>query len=74
MIIGNGMMARSFESYRGNSEILIFASGVSNSKDVDEDNFNREVLLLKDVINNNPEKAMVYFSTCSMYDHYNKEI
>ena len=33
MVIGNGMIANRFMSYKNDEDIIIFASGVSNSKD-----------------------------------------
>lgn len=69
MIVGNGMIANSFDPYKNNSRILIFASGVSNSNNTSSDNFYREKLLLENTINSNPEKVLVYFSTCSVYDN-----
>jgi nucleoside-diphosphate-sugar epimerase len=68
MLIGNGMMAEAFQSYKSRGEILVFASGVSNSKEKDERIFNREQLLLNDAINKHPKKLIIYFSTCSIYD------
>lgn len=70
MIIGNGMLAMEFESYKYNSDILIFASGVSDSKETRISEFNREKELLVESINKNKDKKLVYFSTCSMYDTY----
>ena len=68
MIIGNGLLAQAFSEYNNNDEILIFASGVSNSLEEKESEFDREAKLLKSVITNYPDKTMVYFSTCSVYD------
>lgn len=68
MVIGNGMIANSFASYKDNEDIIIFASGVSNSKDTVEENFSREFQLLKQIIKDYPEKTLVYFSTCSIQD------
>lgn len=68
MVIGNGMIANSFASYKDNEDIIIFASGVSNSKDTVEKNYLREFQLLKQTIQNYPEKILVYFSTCSVQD------
>jgi len=68
MVVGNGMVAKCFESYKDNSEFIIFASGVSNSKISDEDAFNRELSLLRDHIRSSKRKTLVYFSTCSFYD------
>src|SRR5665213_298101 len=68
MVIGNGMIANSFASYKNNEGIIIFASGVSNSKDTVEENYQREFLLLKQTMQDYPEKILVYFSTCSIQD------
>lgn len=66
MIIGNGMIAASFINFANDANIVIFASGVSDSKTKDDSLFKREELLLKEAINQN--KLLVYFSTCSIYD------
>jgi len=68
MVIGNGMVARRFESYKKNDQFLIFASGVSNSKNINPEAYERELTLLQSAIKENPEKILVYFSTCSVYD------
>lgn len=68
MVIGNGMIANSFASYKDNEDIIIFASGVSNSKDTVEENYLREFQLLKQTIKDYPEKTLVYFSTSSIQD------
>jgi UDP-2-acetamido-2,6-beta-L-arabino-hexul-4-ose reductase len=68
MIVGNGMIANAFESYQNNSRVLIFASGVPNSLEINIHNFNREELLLKKVISENKNHSIVYFSTCSIED------
>jgi len=68
MIIGNGMISKVFKSYDYSNKVLIFASGVSNSNEVLERNFFREESLLKDVISKYPEKLLIYFSSCSIYD------
>jgi len=68
MIIGNGMIAKAFVSYKNNDIVCIFASGVSNSREVNELEFKRELDLLKKIIKENKNKTLVYFSTCSIYD------
>lgn len=68
MVIGNGMIAHMFMSYENEKDIIIFASGVSNSKDTRDDNFLREFQLLNQTIKDNPDKTLVYFSTCSIQD------
>lgn len=68
MVVGNGMIARRFKSYQHNDDFVIFASGVSNSKTTDDTAYEREKNLLQSVIEKNPGKTLIYFSTCSVYD------
>lgn len=65
MVIGNGMLAKAFKAYILNPAILIFASGVSNSKEVCKSAFEREINLLKTIT---ADTKFIYFSTCSIYD------
>lgn len=69
MVIGSGMMATAFAKYIDNVSIVIFASGVSNSKEQNLEAYKREENLLYDVIQKNVDKTIVYFSTCSVYDN-----
>jgi nucleoside-diphosphate-sugar epimerase len=69
MVIGNGLIAKAFEpGYSQNNRFLIFASGVSNSGTAQASEFNREASLLEQAIQQHPEKILVYFGTCSVYD------
>jgi len=68
MVVGNGLVAKKFEEYANNDSFLIFASGVSNSKSTIQAEYTREVDLLKYVSNENKEKTLIYFSTCSVKD------
>jgi nucleoside-diphosphate-sugar epimerase len=68
MVIGNGMIAQRFMDYNDDDEKIIFASGVSNSRDRNEKHFFREFELLKKTMSEHPEKTLVYFSTCSIED------
>ena len=51
--------------YKYDDSIIIFASGVSNSKETREEEFQREENLLKSL---DKEKMLVYFGTCSVND------
>ena len=62
------MLAKRFSDYLLNENVLIFASGVSDSKLTDEDAYQRELELLNHAIQQHPDKLLVYFSTCSVYD------
>ena len=68
MVIGNGMIANRFDNYRQDKDVIIFASGVSNSRETKKVNFDRELTLLENVIKENPGTRIVYFSTCSVAD------
>lgn len=67
MIVGNGLVAKAFfRDYADDEEVVIFASGVSNSKESRDEAFLREKQLLMNALTAN--KFMVYFSTCSVDD------
>jgi hypothetical protein len=68
MVVGNGMLANAFCSFKDNENILIFASGVSSSLETNPTSFKREMELVKNSIKLNSGKLLVYFSTCSLYD------
>ncbi|KRN88382.1 sugar nucleotide-binding protein [Ligilactobacillus ceti] len=67
MIIGNGMMAHAFYD-TPHEDLVIFASGVSNSKETKFTEYQRELDLLQATIKKYPEKKLLYFSTASIYD------
>ena len=67
MIIGNGLIATSFAHDFGNEpNVIIFASGVSNSRETAEAAFSREKNMLMAALEY--KKMLVYFSTCSVND------
>lgn len=65
MVIGNGMIANAFKHYADDDKVIIFASGVSNSKEIKEEEFKREEDLLRSL---DKSKLLIYFSTCSVND------
>ena len=67
MIIGRGLIASQFTDV-DNNDVVIFASGVSNSSETRIEEFLREQNLVEQTLINNPEQLFVYFSTCSIYD------
>ena len=72
MIVGSGFIANSFRKSNLNTkDYIIFASGVSNSKEDKSKNFEREVKLLKKY--SKFEKSFIYFSTISIYDNYRRQ-
>lgn len=70
MVVGNGMLAKLFSKYVDDCNIFIIASGVSNSKEIRNTEFNREFNLVKDIVIRNQDKTIVYFSTSNMYDPF----
>jgi nucleoside-diphosphate-sugar epimerase len=66
MVIGNGLIASAFMQYNNDENVIIFTSGVSNSKNVKIEEFEREINLIKKYIN--LDKKLIYFSTCSISD------
>lgn len=66
-IVGRGMLAQAFSKTELDDRFLLFASGVSNSSETRTSEFVREEALLIEQINLNPEKTIIYFSTCSIY-------
>lgn len=67
MIIGNGLLGKGLTSI-DSSNIVFFASGVSNSGEKRREAFDREAILLRNTIRSYPSKILVYFSTCSVYE------
>lgn len=70
VIIGKGLIATTFSRIPNLSKgLIIYASGVSNSRCKDENEFNRERQLLTDSLQEHENaKSFIYFSTCSIYD------
>ena len=70
MIVGTGMLAEAFSPvFEKNSEVCVYAAGVSNSGCIDKKEFLRERERLSSVIKALDEnQLLVYFSTCSIYD------
>jgi nucleoside-diphosphate-sugar epimerase len=61
MIVGNGLIAKAYKNYNFHNNILIFASGVSNSKEFKKKEFAKERDLL--IRNLDKKKKIIYFST-----------
>ncbi len=68
MIIGNGLLASAFDAqWAEDYQVVLFASGVSNSNECRPEAFKREADLLIDQLDRASGK-FVYFSTCSISD------
>lgn len=67
MIIGNGQLAKVFtDSNISHRDLCIFASGVSNSNCTDPKEFAREQNMLTNTLLQNPDKKLIYFSSCAL--------
>jgi nucleoside-diphosphate-sugar epimerase len=73
MVIGNGLLANAFSSYLNSESTIIFASGVSNSLETNEDNYLRELELLKKIQTKiKGDENFVYFSTTKVLEDVDK--
>lgn len=71
MVIGQGLLAKAFNRYKDSNKVLIFASGVSNSRENDLAMFEREHAMLSSY--SNTDLKLIYFSTISVVDESLKE-
>lgn len=66
MVVGQGLIARSFyPRYGEDCSVLVFASGVSNSREQRRSEFDRERILLTNALSSSNGK-LVYFSSCGV--------
>jgi len=66
MVIGNGLLAKAFMKYKNSEDIVIFASGVSNSSELNKEAFKREIELLENILLSHHNELLVYFSSCDV--------
>jgi len=66
MVIGSGLLANALNEFESNDQVLIFASGVSNSRETRSSEFKRECGLLRSHLDFSG--LLVYISTCSVND------
>ena len=66
MVVGNGLLATSFHDFKEDENLIIFASGVSNSSEENYNEFEKEKKLLLSYISLN--KKLIYFSSTSIFD------
>jgi len=62
------MIANAFSSFLSIQDVIIFASGVSNSQETTDEAFLREKILLTQSIEKYRLQTFIYFSTCSIDD------
>jgi len=68
MVVGDGMIAQAFASFASRPDVVVFASGVSDSLETRESAFARERALLQRTRAEHPQALLLYFSTCSVED------
>ena len=76
MIIGSGFIAKNFKKKKNLIKkygIVIYASGVSNSRSINKNNFLREENKIISYRNKVKSKIFVYVSTCSFFDPSRKK-
>ena len=66
MVVGNGLISKSFDDYIDNEDYLIYASGVSDSSEDRDSEYDREFNLIKNHISTNSK--FIYFSTINNGD------
>lgn len=67
MIIGNGLLAKAYAPlFADQHDVIVFASGVSNSRETSDEPYARERQMLEQAIDQ--DKLLVYFSSCSIQD------
>jgi nucleoside-diphosphate-sugar epimerase len=67
MIVGQGLIANAFrDDYETAPGVVVYASGVSNSRETRAEEFVRERRLLEQFVAG--QAVLVYFSTCSVHD------
>ncbi len=81
MVVGGGLIASAFlNSGEDFNNYIIFASGVSNSKEINRNEFKREKDLILKTISNNKGSKFIYFSSIlagvsdDMYYEHNLEM
>lgn len=67
MVIGNGMMANAFKEFENDNSVVVFASGVSNSKETEITAYQKELTLLSSL--KDTKATLIYFSSCSIFDN-----
>jgi nucleoside-diphosphate-sugar epimerase len=67
LIVGRGLLGESLSKLR-HENVVLFASGVSNSRQENESEFEREKNLLIKTLEGTDTRHLYYFSTCSIFD------
>ena len=59
MIVGGGLIANAFKKHAFDENIIVFASGVANSKQLTKEDCERELNLLKECIASNSDNKIL---------------
>ena len=73
IVVGDGLMAKAFLGLNLDKNVLIFASGVSNSNEERQSAFDQEKKLFLEIHNKFSDHTIVYFSSCSVFDPWLKD-
>lgn len=65
-IIGNGLIAKSLVDIDFGQPVLVLASGVSDSQETRVEEFQREINVVTQAMESNPNLHVLYCSTCSV--------
>ena len=71
MVVGGGQLGKAFSNYLDDFDVIIFASGVSDSNETRRSEFDREKELLMEHLKYSCGKKFVYFSSCALIDEAN---
>ena len=66
MLVGSGLIASAFLDYKDNDDVIVIASGISNSKETDYKKYQREINMIGEFIGT--KSKVIYFSTISVFD------
>jgi dTDP-4-dehydrorhamnose reductase len=66
MLVGSGLIASAFLDYKDNDDVIVIASGISNSKETDYKKYQREIDMIGEFIGT--KSKVIYFSTISVFD------
>ena len=50
MLVGSGLIASAFLDYKDNDDVIVIASGISNSKETDYKKYQREIDMIGEFI------------------------
>jgi len=66
MLVGSGLISSAFLDYKDNDDVIVIASGISNSKETDYKKYQREIDMIGSFIGT--KSKVIYFSTISVFD------